>query len=376
MSSATPPPVGTGIETQYPALAGYLPATLGQRVAARVIENVIVAVLSVIGIAILAQGISTENDATASAGLIVWLLGPLVYAVIATIVMLATSSTIGGLMIGLRHVSTATGALTGGGTFLKHLLEGLVGTITLGIAGIALLFLRPPANQHWADRAAGVVVVDIKRGRDPRKRQEPATWTAQAQPSGAAYGQSHAGVTPAHLPSDGPVISEVPRGGGWSPPETAAASPQWPVTPSPIVKDMRSVAAHTTMPPPVDGEDDLAATMRRGASSPIIHLDNGQVATVDHVILLGRNPAQMTGFEDARVLPVADGERSISKTHLAVGPAGAGVWVQDLHSTNGVRITDPAGGTARITPGERTTVLPGATVTYGDRSFVVGSERS
>lgn len=372
MSTALPPPAGAGVESQYPALAGYVPATFGQRFLARVIENIIVTVLLVLGITILAQGVSSENDVATSTGLAVWLLGPLVYAVIAIVVMLVTSSTIGGLFLGLRHVSTQTGGLTGGGTFLKHLVEGVLGTVTFGIAGIALLFLRPPANQHWADRAANVVVVDVKRGRDPRQGQAAAPQVAPLRPADAAYGSRPAGaVTPAPSAGQPPVIGQVPRGGGWTPPPVPE-SPPWPVAPSPVVKDMRSVEAHTTMPPPMDGDDDLAATTRRGASSPVITLDNGQIATVDQVILLGRNPAQVDGFATARLLPIADSARSISKTHVAVGPAGAGVWVQDLHSTNGVRVTDPAGATTRATPGERVTVLPGATVTYGDRSFVVG----
>ena len=111
--------------------------------------------------------------------------------------------------------------------------------------------------------------------------------------------------------------------------------------------------------------------LARSFTTVRIRIDNGEVLDIDTPVLLGRNPGQLPGFESARLIPVADLARSISKTHLAVGPDGAGVWVEDLNSMNGVRVTVPGGAPTKAIVGQRYPVPPGGRVEFGDRSFVV-----
>ncbi len=367
-------------------LQGYVPATLGARFGARMIEGLVTTVI-IYGGALVVIRYASQG------ALIAYLAMLAVFVVLDLAVILITGATIGNLVLGQRHVSARTGRIAGGAAFGKYLLEGVVSGLTLGLGQIALLMtVHPPYNRHWADRAAGVLVVDIKRGRDPRRSAAPPALANPGPPVPAP------GITPVHLPphaapawaaqpaapapqfapplpldpAPSPIIESVPRTDSWAPPPVPESAP-WTPHPPAVVRDMRSVDPRPPTPVGPPAAEDLAATMRRGSGIPLIRLDNGQGATVDEVILVGRNPAPTAGFEGARLLTVADQARTISKTHLAVGPAGTGVWVQDLHSTNGVRVADPTGATRRLRPGERTPVLPGSTVSYGDRSFVVGS---
>ncbi|MFN8098801.1 MAG: RDD family protein [Dermatophilaceae bacterium] len=359
-------------------LAGYVPATLGARFGARVIEGILGAVVAYAGAFVVLRH-SSEGALFAYLALVVG------YTVISLAILLISGATIGNLVLGQRQVSARTGRVAGAAAFGKYLLEAVVSVLTLGLGQLALLMtVHPPYNRHWADRAAGVLVVDLKRGRDPRRPAPAAAVPSQpAVPPGFSPG-----ITPVHLPSHAtsaphvspfaqqppppasPIIEAVPRSDVWAPPPVRESAP-WSPTPPAVVRDMRSVEPFA--PPQVRSGEDLAATQRRGSGLPTIRLDNGQGATVDAVILLGRNPSPAAGFEEARLLAVADQARTISKTHLAIGPAGPGIWVQDLHSTNGVKVADATGAARRIRPGERTPVLPGSTVSYGDRSFVVGS---
>jgi hypothetical protein len=62
---------------------------------------------------------------------------------------------------------------------------------------------------------------------------------------------------------------------------------------------------------------------------------------------------------------------SVSKTHVVVGIDGAGLWVEDLHSTNGVSVAEPDGGNLALIVGRRVRILRGSTVHFGQRSIVV-----
>ncbi|WP_084733580.1 RDD family protein [Nostocoides jenkinsii] len=365
------PATGLRIEVEYPALIGYVPASFGQRAGAVIVESVVstCVIAAAFGLAVLmAQGGAIPAEGLALMAFVV-----LAYGIASLFVMLKHGASIGGLMIGLRHVSSVTGELAHGAVVGKQVIKGLVSTITLGLGNIALLILRPPSNQHWVDRAVGVVVVDIKRGRDPRRKA-----AAPAVARGAAPGPAPVPAQPAMDPALPGIIQAVP-GGVQRPPVAAPVWPQnspaenaWSARPAPVIKDMRSVDGQATMPPPVEDGSGTATTMRRSGMSVTVLLDNGQRIHIDGPVLLGRNPSAVMGFEQARLIPVPDEARSISKTHVALGPAGSGVWVQDLHSTNGVTVTEPGNGSRQLGAGERVTVMPGARVTYGDRSLVVG----
>ncbi|WP_183097788.1 FHA domain-containing protein [Nocardioides pelophilus] len=104
---------------------------------------------------------------------------------------------------------------------------------------------------------------------------------------------------------------------------------------------------------------------------PVLRLDQGSELRLDRTWVIGRDPVAPATHPDAVPFPVVDATKSVSKTHLAVGPAESGAWVVDLHSTNGVTIQEADGATVRLVPGETAVVPASATIGYGERTIVV-----
>ena len=83
-------------------------------------------------------------------------------------------------------------------------------------------------------------------------------------------------------------------------------------------------------------------------------------------MLLGRNPQPRAGEEDAQLIKVADETRTVSKSHLALGVDGNGMYVMDRGSTNGSTVTTQDGESQPCPPGDLVAVHPGAVVSFGD----------
>ena len=103
-------------------------------------------------------------------------------------------------------------------------------------------------------------------------------------------------------------------------------------------------------------------------------VDSGQREKVDSVLVVGREPA---GTDGERRLVIPDPTHSISRTHLRLGPASGGVWVEDAASTNGTIIRNAVGAVARLARGRRTLLPPGTTIIMGERTMMIidGSPR-
>lgn len=88
--------------------------------------------------------------------------------------------------------------------------------------------------------------------------------------------------------------------------------------------------------------------------------------------IIGRDPVVPETEPTLRRLSIVDPSRSVSKTHLKVTVQGEAVLVEDLHSTNGTRITPPTGDSRSLTPGTPELAEPGSSVVFGRRTFVIG----
>jgi uncharacterized RDD family membrane protein YckC len=97
-----------------------------------------------------------------------------------------------------------------------------------------------------------------------------------------------------------------------------------------------------------------------------ILLDDGRRIALDGLVLLGRNPQPKAGEEDAQLIKIADETRTVSKSHLAVGVDGDGVYVVDRGSTNGSTVSTTNGMSTRCKAGELVRVGEGAIVSIGD----------
>ncbi len=99
-------------------------------------------------------------------------------------------------------------------------------------------------------------------------------------------------------------------------------------------------------------------------------LPDGAGVRLAGALLFGRDPAAIPERPDARLLPVSDPGKTVSKTHalLEPDPAGGSVRVVDLFSTNGVAVDSPEGRTL-VAPGGSARARVGSSILLG--SFVI-----
>jgi hypothetical protein len=154
-----------------------------------------------------------------------------------------------------------------------------------------------------------------------------------------------------------------------------------PVLPAPAteeVVDGRPATEEAVDTPPAT-EQDLGETRvsvsRHAAPAWRLVLPGGEAAvTVDGPLFLGRNPTAAKDQAGARVLPISDPAKSISKTHAVLELDGGQLWVRDLDSTNGVWVVPAGGEPIAVAPGTRVVVPAGADLELGD--FVIQVEHS
>jgi len=430
-----PTSVPTDETGEYPALVGYAPSATGERVTARLLDGFIGGVAgAIINLTMLGSLMSMESSGgQAGVALMVGLVLTLGMAAWSLFMILAKGTTIGGFFVGLRNVDVRTGQISGGKTFVKYFLEGLIGGLTFGL-GLLLLFLtlKPPLGRHWFDRTAGVMSVNIKRGRVPGTYYEgtisapatpvpppiqqvgvpgvsaptdapaadlpslatakriddpiptssssldswapaPAFTPPPMAPGEASFPSVPAPTFPAHDPTAEPAAAPAPIPPAFTPPPVPRISPTAPAaTPKDDRQPEQADGNAATQQPSTQANERLDRTVARPFASALqVKLDDGTAVTINGVVLLGRNPALLTGFEHARIVVVNDPGRSVSKTHLAIGPDTDGIWIEDLNSANGVGIGLDGQRPERIAPNVRHTVPVGSRVQFGDRSFTV-----
>lgn len=143
-------------------------------------------------------------------------------------------------------------------------------------------------------------------------------------------------------PAQEPVQDPAPQ-----PPPASAHDPESAPAPEPLAEDTR-----------------VAAPRRWALTMP-----DGTRVSLDGPLLLGRDPAGIPDRTEARLLPVSDPGKTVSKTHALLDPTPEGVRVRELHSTNGVAI-DTEEGRRLLTAGGEAVAPSGATILLG--SFAIG----
>ena len=84
-------------------------------------------------------------------------------------------------------------------------------------------------------------------------------------------------------------------------------------------------------------------------------------------MVLGRNPVVDPSWPSAVPMPVADLQKSVSKTHVALTLMPGGVRVDDLRSTNGTIVVSPDGQPVPVQPNHPVLATDGASVVFGGR---------
>lgn len=363
------------------ALAGMAPVTTGKRVFARVLDTVVP--LLPYPLVLVGAGAASPDSGGISLVVFTPLLLVPIFSLFTLYTLVRGAATAGQYVLGLRHVSVVTGTKASGAAFLKLFVEGMVAAFTFGLSYIASgVTIRPPLNQNWVDRMAGVVLIDIKRGRAPgtpvvESQAVPAAPTAPvavsidephddiAHRSTALSSRSAAALTGggATLRSADPVIQATP----WSTGQAQEAH----VGGTAVAGHAPVVRERVTDPAPLDHTVVSAGISQPTSDGYRLVLDNGRTVEVRGAIVLGRDPVAPSGVGEVETVAVPDAARSISKTHVAVGITDGDLWVRDLRSTNGVRVARRAGDEQQIDPGQPYPLSLGDRVLFGDRSFEV-----
>ena len=128
-------------------------------------------------------------------------------------------------------------------------------------------------------------------------------------------------------------------------------------------------------PPVISASSPAAARGRhRHTEDPranrLVPLTGGAPIKLESTTVVGRDPDNISDYPGAACVSLNDVTRSISKTHAALALAPGGLWITDLHSTNGTRIEEE-GHVTVARPGESIPVPTGATIVLGSAAYRV-----
>ena len=236
----------------------------------------------------------------------------------------------------LQLVGLSDGRPIGWGRFLVRfvVLLALRATV-LGLLLMLVFLVRQRRRQGWHDLVANSVVIK-------RRMLAPRTGRSTA-----------AGTTPStEVPADSGVVSVARSISS----ERVGAVPN-PVSGPVAAEDQPSVLAPGAPNRPAESDP---------APEWVAVLDDGRQVPITGQLLVGRNPIQAPGEEDAQLVRVADPSRTVSKLHFSLGLDDRGVYVVDRASTNGSTLTDAQGNSTVCPPGEVVPAEEGAVVSFGD----------
>lgn len=102
----------------------------------------------------------------------------------------------------------------------------------------------------------------------------------------------------------------------------------------------------------------------------VLRFSDGRSLPLRGMTLIGRHPQPVGDEIITDLVALDDPRRSVSKTHLLVGMDARSLYVRDQHSTNGTIVTLADEQQILCAPGQTIRVPPGATVSFGDFSFI------
>ncbi|MBU4215185.1 MAG: RDD family protein [Actinobacteria bacterium] len=452
-----------------PALSGTVPAPVGRRIGASLIDGALLLAVELVGFLVFRYvlwgfalpawfavyrlvssilGYWVAETVLGQNGFIAILV--LVWGFAQWRLHATTGQTLGKRAVGIRTLAVPTGGAPGWGRTLgRYLLFGL-SSLLCGIGqflfALSVFWDSDRLLRAWHDKAANVFLIDTRNGRDPLAPGVDAvsTQVSPQAPEGApvatpvAARVQPAAVLPAPIAAPavpGAASAALPTAArpaeAVAPPvDPSAAAPAWaaaplppvpaPPVPAPPVRDVGAPAPGTGIissvpglpavgrpflpppppppPPPVQAPSDVRpsappavlpfsplpappaddddAEMTVMSVDPVAQVvqvrlvfDTGDVLPVTGRGRIGRDP--VVGDEPlSHLVPLADTTKSVSKTHLEFALGEGGLWVRDLHSTNGSSI-EHSGARTPLPAGEWVRADPGAVVHLGSRTFRV-----
>ena len=164
---------------------------------------------------------------------------------------------------------------------------------------------------------------------------------------------------------DMPAAPTAPVDFNWMP-QAAPAAAVW--TPPSLLPEQVPLAIQEEIENSLD--DETVADEAPIAAIPAIILDDGEEIEISGPLILGRNPRPYPDYLQARLQPIADDSKRMSKTHMLIYPQDGELYVRDLGSRNGVRI-EIDGESERIAVGQDVLLAVNASVQLGGRYFTV-----
>ncbi len=389
--------------------AGSVPASLGKRLLARVIDLVAALVL---GGGLLLGGLVGQYRAAEPAISTVTVVGAVLlggHALVQWWLLASRGYTLGRVLTGLRVLTADEGRPIGlGRALVRELVVAaswllpVVGAVLLGVSAASD---RTDRRRGWQDRAASDVVFDVNIGVDPvQVPPTPRQATERLQSLlGDAERRRHRDAPRRVASAGGPARAAAASGGATAVEDAKAPDHAREDEPAPVDADERRVApmAERPTPPQVAGarvvpsapyeqrsstsyralDDDVEHTRLRQARTKVAYaptraqtrpratllLWDNRVVVLEGTALVGRNPSPREGEAlPVQVIAVVDRGRSVSKTHLAIGVDPDGVWLKDRNSTNGTVVTLEDGQQILCAPEQKVRVPVGASVAFGD----------
>lgn len=275
---------------------------------------------------------------------------------------------LGRWMTGLRAVAVERWTPPGIGRALLRAVVLGASVVVVPVIGPAVLLASPlwdgeKRGRGILDRVAREWCIDSRHGVDPLDkdamraarraiREAPRRRVADARPLHS--GGPHSGL---QIPTDRSSAGVVSAGAGteWAPPAVlssgAAAAPLAPAAP------LSSAAPLAPVSEP------------RGAIR--LRFDDGTSLELLGRVLVGRAPVSEPGESVDELIALEDSSMQLSKTHALFAVDGAGAFVVDRDSRNGVRLIGSDGRGGLVAPRERIPLTAGSIVEIGGRRITI-----
>ncbi|WP_315218034.1 RDD family protein [Actinomyces dentalis] len=187
----------------------------------------------------------------------------------------------------------------------------------------------------------------------PRTSSAPGAASAPGtgDPSGRATSGLDTLAIPQSAPASAAATSAAPT--GWA---AQASADDTMVLDAPDTRTRRRTARHR----------------RRTDEQTIVLVPDtgGESIPLPEPTVVGRDPRNISAYPQAQRASIFDPSRSVSKTHALLVPVPGGVWVTDLHSTNGTRI-ESNGAVTALVPEKEEAAMPGSKVVFGNAVYRV-----
>lgn len=172
---------------------------------------------------------------------------------------------------------------------------------------------------------------------------------ASAPGTGAPSGRTSSGLDTLAIPQSAPAASAAPT--GWA---AEASTDDTMILDGPDTRTRRRTARHRRR---TDEQTIVLVPDKGGESIPL-----------PEPTVVGRDPRNISAYPQAQRASIFDPSRSVSKTHALLVPVPGGVWVTDLHSTNGTRI-ESNGAVTALVPEKEEAAMPGSKVVFGNTVY-------